>query len=212
MKEEEKYLHVNTDKEKCLAGTVAKGYRVVEVKAEPSGIVVRGPKHILENRQTIPCVPVDVSGLSASFTRTGKINEIIDKTPVFTNDLFKLIVTIDEELVETVIKTNIAILIPHDFMYQVKTKPTEIELKLKGPAESIKALKKEHFKVFIDVSNLYSDYRELKAGSSYPGVKLGFQLGKEAPRNIMVVEESLIPVTVEIAELPKEPTPPSPGQ
>jgi len=208
MREMEKNLRL--DAEKCSAGGPAKGYRIVEIKAEPSEILVRGPKYILQNRQSIPCAPVDISGATKSFSRAGKIAETIDNMPVSTNDSFRLMVTVDEGLVETTVKTNINILFPPDFAYQVKAKPQEIEVKLKGPAESLKALKKTDFNVFVNVANLYSNLKDVKPGS-YPGVTVEFQLSEKAPRGI-ILAEPLNPAMIEITELPKTTPSPSPGQ
>lgn len=208
MKEMEKNLRLDT--EKCSVGEPAKGYRIVEIRTDPSEVLVRGPKYILQNRQSIPCAPVDISGATKSFSRDGKITGVIDNMPVSTNDSFRLFVTVAEELVETTIKTNINILYPPDFSYQVKAKPQEIEVKLKGPAESLKALKKTDFTIFVNMANLYSNPKDVKPGS-YPGVAVEFQLSEKAPRGI-ILPEPLSPVMIEISELPKPTPPPSPGQ
>jgi YbbR domain-containing protein len=206
MKEMEKNLRLDT--EKCSVGEPAKGYRIVEIRTEPSEVLVRGPKYILQNRQFIPCAPIDISGATKSFSRAGKIPEAIDNMPVSTNDSFRIFVTVAEELVETTLKTNINILYPPDFAYQVKAKPQEIELKLKGPAESLKALKQTDFTVFVNMANLYSNPKDVKPGS-YPGVAVEFLLSEKAPRGI-ILPEPLSPVMIEISELPKPTPPPSP--
>jgi len=204
MRETEKNLRIDT--EKLFTGQVPKGYKIIEVKTEPSEILVKGPKHILHNRQLIPCQAIDISDVTRSFSRTGKIVESIDNLPVSTNDVFKITVTITEELVETTMKAGINVLLIPEFPFQVKAKPQEIEFKLKGPAESIKLLKKNDFNVFVNVASLYPNTKDVKPGS-YPGVNVEFQLSEKAPRGI-ILAEPLKPVMIEISELPKPIPPP----
>jgi hypothetical protein len=197
MKETEKHLRIDT--ENCWTGKPASGYRVSEVRAEPAEIMVRGPKSVLEAKSSIGCIPIDVSGATASFERDGRIQPTIENKPVVASQNFKLIVTIAEELKEIVMKTDINIVLPPDFPYKVKVKPRQAEVRLKGPPESIRLLKPSHFNVFVNVNTIYDDISQLIPGRSYPGVSLEFQLTDKAPKGI-ILADPLKPVAVDITE------------
>ncbi|MBI4834871.1 MAG: hypothetical protein HY811_08660 [Planctomycetes bacterium] len=197
MKEMEKYIIIDTDN--CWSGKPSSGYRVSEVWAEPAEIMVRGPKSVLETKSSIGCIPVDVSGATASFEREGRIQPTIENKPVVASQNFKLVITIAEELKETVLKTDINIVLPQDFAYKVKVKPKQAEVRLKGPPESIRLLKPTHFNVFVNINTIYENIADLVPGRSYPGVSLEFQLTDKAPKGI-ILAEPLKSVTVDITE------------
>ena len=171
---------------------------MAEVRVEPSEILVEGPKHILETLQTINCVPIDISGSTKSFTREGQIVSMIQNRPVRAKDSFKIVVVIGKELSEREIKVNVNIVIPPDFPYNVKTKPSEIKFKVKGPSESIQRLSPNHFNVFVNVANIYPDISDLKPGR-YPGVAVEVKLSKDIPEGI-VISEIIESIPVEIKE------------
>lgn len=180
-------LKVNIDD--CLAGNLAKGYEVVSVSAEPSQVLVHGPKHILQHHKEIPIVSIDISERTSSFTQPGRIVPTINKMPVWTKNEFTVTVNIKEQLFEQTFKAKINILLPPDFPYQVKTKPDELEIRLKGSALGIKRLKEHNIKVFVDVSSLYRNPKDIKPGNY--NIKVQFR----PPEGIILVEP-LSPVTL----------------
>jgi len=202
MKEEEKYLRVKSTG--CTEGEPAKGYEITEVKAEPSEILVHGPKHILDKLSEIPTKPLDVSGATASFSRPGDIVETVEGLQVSTSDAFRIIVNIAEKPEEIILKdVEVKILQPSDFPYLVNTKPKQLDLKFKVPKG--RKIEKGQVELFVNVGKLYSEQKDIKPGS-FPGVQVEFNLPPD-----IILAEPIKPVTIEISELPKPPPPPLPG-
>jgi YbbR domain-containing protein len=56
-----------------VRGTPAPGFAVRRVVAEPSSVLVRGPRSTIEERDRVETVPVDVSGLRATLTKSVKL-------------------------------------------------------------------------------------------------------------------------------------------
>lgn len=195
MQKAQRYLRLDT--KNCLKGNPLKGYQV-QVKTEPSEILVQGPKNILDAYNEIPIEPIDIQYRNSSFSQPGRIVGMLGGYTVWTEDSFIVRVEIKGGLDERKLKAKINVLQPQGFPYTVKVKPTEIEICLKGPAAALRHLKEQHFNVFVNISNLYSDPQNIKPGTFKPWLE--FALSPEAPEGISLAEP-LKQVTVEVMEL-----------
>lgn len=178
-------------------GVLPEGYEI-QVKTEPSEILVYGPKKIIALYKEIPIEPIDIEGRTSSFSLPGKIIKTLDGYPIWTEDSFIVRAEIIGGLEEKRIRSKINILQPQEFQYVVKIiKPTEIELKFKGPAEVIEDLKPHHVNVFVNISKLYSDPQNIKPGRFK--IQAEYSLAQDAPKDITLAEP-LNQVTVEVTE------------
>ncbi|MBI4712589.1 MAG: YbbR-like domain-containing protein [Planctomycetes bacterium] len=153
-KEASKFMRLKA--EDCISGALVKGYRVAGIKAIPSEILVKGPKHILDKYDKVPISRIDVTGRNSSFSQLGRIEATLDNEKIFTEDSFIVEVTINEEVIEQVLQIPISVLLPPNFPYRLELKPNEIGVKVKGPASGIKALKERHINLFVNISALYN--------------------------------------------------------
>lgn len=158
-KEANKFMRLKTDD--CLGGAPVKGYRVAGIKAIPSEILVKGPKHILDKYDKAPVARVDVTGRNSSFSQLGRIETTLENEKISTEDSFIVEVTINEEVIEQVLQIPINVLLPPNFPYRLELKPNEIGVKVKGPASGIKALKERHINLFVNISGLYTKLDEI---------------------------------------------------
>ncbi|MEK7450200.1 MAG: YbbR-like domain-containing protein [Planctomycetota bacterium] len=212
VKEDSKVMRIKTDD--CLQGSVAEGYRITRIKASPSEILVRGPKNILDNYNEIVPRKINISGRTASFSQEGHIPDVLDGQKITMDDKFIVEVTIQDILVEKIFKSNINVLLPAEFPYKVKINPEQVDLKLKLPQSVIDKFNEHHFNLFINVTSLYSQISDVKAGMTYnPSVE--FRLTPDAPGRDRIEEPKNLPqIKLDVLEqqIPPPPAPPPPEQ
>ena len=86
-------------------GTVREGYVIGNLKADPEGVTIRGPKSVINSINRV-CAEVDVSGLSESATLEATLilydanNNVIDQT-LLTNNLGDEGLSVEVELDQT---------------------------------------------------------------------------------------------------------------
>lgn len=171
----------------CWQGNPARGYTVVNVKTEPSDILVKGPKDILGKYNEVPMAKIDVSGRQGPFSQVGLIQDMLNGEKITTNESFSVMVDIQPEPVLKVLRSKINTLVLPDFPYKVAITPPEIEVKLQGSQESINKLKESHLNLFINVADLYTDPAELKPPMSFTA-DVRYTLTADAPPGIQLAE------------------------
>lgn len=160
---------------------------MVSIRSEPSEIVVKGPKDILDKYVEVPPVKIDVSGRKASFSQAGLIPELLEGERITSDESFIVTVDIQPEPLQKVLRSKINALVFPEFPYKITITPPEIEVKLQGPQDSINKLKENHLNLFINVAGLYSNLSELKPGMSFMA-HVQYMLTSDAPAGIQLAE------------------------
>jgi len=212
MREIVKPMKVKT--EGAVKGMPPKGYRVVNIVADPTEVSVRGPKNILDKYNEITTSKVDVTNANIDLSREVKI-EPLENVVLLTDERIVMKVFIDEDFTEEVRTVKINLLIPPDFPhFPIQIKPQEKALKFKGPASKIKELKPAHINLFVNVGELCPNPAEVKPPMTFaPKLELRFTsdefAGIELAEPLEQIKLEILPMPV---PAPSETTPEKPPE
>lgn len=160
----EKVLPVQVD----YRGSVRRGYRVVEARANPSEVKVTGPDGILEGMSEITTEPINLKGQQATFTEQAVLRPLSsfarESLPEVT-----VTVVIGRELKERVFeKVRVDILRNAIRFDQLRLEPREIDLYLKGPESIMDNLTAAALRVYVDIIGLEPGTWELPLHTAFP--------------------------------------------
>ena len=152
-------VRLETEARKSLAvnlfykGNPARGYFVAKTTTSPGGVLLRGPKRILDSLENISTHPIDVSGLSESFKKEITLDLLEDlevvtpKTPIMAE------ITISEEIL-TKSFPNIPVR-GNDAQHVYEITPPVVTIDVKGPATLLETLRSApDFRVYVDIKGL----------------------------------------------------------
>ncbi len=160
----EKVLPVKVD----YRGSVRRGYRVVEARANPSEVKVAGPAGILEGMSEITTEPINLKGQQTTFTDPAVLRPLSafarESLPEVT-----VTVVIGRELKERVFeKVRVDILRNVIRFDQLRLEPREIDLYLKGPESIMDNLTVSALRVYVDIIGLEPGTWELPLHTAFP--------------------------------------------
>jgi len=136
-----------------ISGNPAPGFEVVETKAKPSFIILRGSEKIVSQQKEILTKPIDVNGISESFQKEIVLDLLEGTTAPFISKPIRVEVQIKERIVSRKFQD-----IPVEGKgspYPYKITPPVINIEVKGPENVLEKLQKgKGIKVQIDLNAL----------------------------------------------------------
>lgn len=147
-------------------GSLAKGYRVVDLKVFPKKIYVRGPQSELEGVLQLKTADVNLSGVDSSRRIEVPIKDVGRMT---TYNLNMASVEVEvEPIVEQKVFSNLNITVLAPQGYAATVEPSKANLTLTGPTNIISELKASDIKIFADARELSAGKHSLKINANLP--------------------------------------------
>ncbi len=136
-----------------LTGKPAKGFMVVEAKAKPITVILRGSKDTLSRMDKVSTKPINIKGLSGSFKKKVALDLVENLKLVDASKFILANVFIKEQLTT---KTFDNIPVRGDgSLYVYHITPPVITIKVKGPANMIEKLYgNQSVLVYVDLKGL----------------------------------------------------------
>ena len=133
-------------------GVPAEGYRLLNVSVQPNSILVTGPPAVLEELRALRTEPIDISGLTASFTQQ---LPLVLPDGVFLDEVQPVFVSVEIEPILTSAVLSVAPEIRglgRGLTYTVD--PPEVRLFLFGPLPVLDSIDERDVRVTLDLLNL----------------------------------------------------------
>ena len=136
-----------------LIGRPAKGFMVVDTKAKPISVFLRGPEDTLSQMDKISTKPINIKGLSGSFKKEVALDlvenfKLIDSSKIILANVFI------EERLTTKLFDNIPVQ-GNGSLYGYRITPPVITIKVKGPVNMIEKLYGSNgIQVYVDLKGL----------------------------------------------------------
>jgi YbbR domain-containing protein len=133
-------------------GVPAEGYRLLNVSVQPNSILVTGAPAVLEELRALRTEPIDISGLTASFTQQ---LPLVLPDGVFLDEVQPVFVTVEIEpiLTSAVLSVSPEIRgLGRGLTYTVD--PPEVRLFLFGPLPVLDSIDERDVRVTLDLLNL----------------------------------------------------------
>lgn len=156
-------------------GTVAPGYGVIEVKAEPEVITICGQSSDIANISliNIPAEELDISGLTKSLTKTINVEQYLpENLKVLSSDGGNVKVTVSiKKVSEKTVKVNVSDItiknlsagLSYSFVDDNSLPVSSVEIKVYGQEDDLKNISGSDIKVIIDASDLDTGKQHVKA-------------------------------------------------
>lgn len=152
-------------------GKAAKGYEI-EKAIEPKSMVVKGPASELNDLESIPTTPVDISGITKDVTRMVELDSTLIK-PVSPQPIVVTLKAVREMAQKSVANVPIRVLKLAGAPLEVKVNPDKATVRIRGPKELLTTIGADDIVLSIDVSNLTKGKYQLVAQADLPpNVKL----------------------------------------
>jgi len=152
-------VHLETEARKevdvtvFFKGTPAPGYFISKTSTAPSGVLLRGPKHVLDKIKNVSTYPIDVTDVSESFKKeisldlSNGLEVLSPKTPILAE------ISVSEEIL-TKIFPDISVK-GNDSQHTYEITPPVITISVKGPAKLLESLSTSpDFNVYVDIKGL----------------------------------------------------------
>jgi YbbR domain-containing protein len=133
-------------------GIPAEGYRLLNVSVQPNSILVTGPPTVLENLRALRTEPIDISGLTESFTQ--QLPLVLPEN-VSLDEVQPIIVFVEIEPILTSAVMNTAPEVRglgRGLTYTID--PPEVRIFLFGPLPALDSLDERDVRVTLDLLNL----------------------------------------------------------
>ena len=134
-------------------GTPAPGYFISKTSTAPRGVLLRGPKHVLDKVKNVSTHPIDVTDVSESFKKeisldlSNGLEVLSPKTPILAE------ITVSEEIL-TKLFPDITVQ-GNDSKHTYEITPPVITIIVKGPAKLLESLSTSpDFNVYVDIKGL----------------------------------------------------------
>lgn len=171
-----KELPISTDIEDVVQGTPAEGYEVTSVTIQPEAVTVAADQELLDNLTELLIQPVDVSGLSQTFSQRTRIATLTDFRDISTEQVY-VTVTIEEVQQSAWADVNLTFInIPDDMSCTFTS--ADFRVLVTGPASRVQALTESGVEAVVDVSGLSAGEYMLPItvdAELYPGLTLEFE-------------------------------------
>lgn len=160
-----------------IVGRTRGSYRLGEVEVEPDEVTVSGPENVMENLESIPTEPIDVTGRVRSFEKQVQLrpeNSLINynldgpvtvSVPIQAERVEKTLDEVEVSAVNTTYRTDVS--------------PEALEVTLQGPRSVIEDLDSESIHAVVDISR----EDDLSPGTFEKKVEL-----RNLPSNVELVE------------------------
>ena len=166
-----KELPISTDIEDVVQGTPAEGYEVTSVTIQPEAVTVAADQELLDNLTELLIQPVDVSGLSQTFSQRTRIATLTDFQDRYVT------VAIEEIQQSAWAEVNLTFVnIPDDMSCTFTS--ADFRALITGPASRVQALVGSGVEAVVDVSGLSAGEYTLPItvdAELYPGLTLEFE-------------------------------------
>lgn len=177
-----KELPISTDIEDVVQGTPAEGYEVTSVTIQPEAVTVAADQELLDNLTELLIQPVDVSGLSQTFSQRTRIATLTDFRDISTEQVY-VTVNIEEVQQSAWAEVNLTFInIPDDMSCTFTS--ADFRVLVTGPTSRVQALVESGVEAVVDVSGLSAGEYTLPItvdAELYPGLTLEFE-----PANVEV--------------------------
>lgn len=134
-----------------IAGEQDPSYQVGNVTVSPETVVVQGPRDAIEQLDSVPTQPIDVSDREESFVTDVQLRP---KSPLIRYELdapVEVSVTIEvEKLERTVEEVEIR---PVNTTYTVRVNPGSVDVVVRGPRGAVESLDSEELFAVVDLSD-----------------------------------------------------------
>ena len=171
-----KELPISTDIEDVVQGTPAEGYEVTSVTIQPEAVTVAADQELLDNLTELLIQPVDVSGLSQTFSQRTRIATLTDFQDISTEQVY-VTVAIEEIQQSAWAEVNLTFVnIPDDMSCTFTS--ADFRALITGPASHVQALVESGVEAVVDVSGLSAGEYTLPItvdAELYPGLTLEFE-------------------------------------
>ncbi|HIQ83870.1 MAG TPA: hypothetical protein IAA52_12330 [Candidatus Pullichristensenella stercorigallinarum] len=171
-----KELPISTDIEDVVQGTPAEGYEVTSVTIQPEAVTVAADQELLDNLTELLIQPVDVSGLSQTFSQRTRIATLTDFQDISTEQVY-VTVAIEEIQQSAWAEVNLTFVnIPDDMSCTFTS--ADFRALITGPASRVQALVESGVEAVVDVSGLSAGEYTLPItvdAELYPGLTLEFE-------------------------------------
>jgi YbbR domain-containing protein len=149
----EKEITKNLPVRISLTGKPAKGFAVVDTRAEPASVLLRGSVDALGPMDNVSTKQLNITGLSGSFKKKVALDLKESLKRANSSEIILAHVVIREQVVDKIFK-NILV-IGKQTPYKYRITPSTITLKVKGPSNLIESLSEDRgIEVYIDLEGL----------------------------------------------------------
>lgn len=148
-----KELPVSNTIEDVVTGRVAEGYAITEISIQPEAITVAAEQSLLDGISELLLEPVDVEGLSQSFSARAKVSRLSDFKNM-SNEQVYVNVTIAEEQASAWIDNTILTFVGKAEDLQLEWQPGSIQVYVTGPRSVVEALKQDGIPITVNLADL----------------------------------------------------------
>ncbi|MBN1931174.1 MAG: hypothetical protein JW786_06145 [Desulfobacterales bacterium] len=136
-----------------FSGNPVEGFFVASAVSQPSSVILRGPKPMLDSIEKIFTKPINLRGLSESFKIEIPLDLAENLYIISSSTIILAEISIEEEIIKKKFE-NIPV-VCEDTSYNCLITPPTINIEVKGPTNILKKLQiKNDIKVYLDLKNL----------------------------------------------------------
>jgi len=154
-----KHVTVSADPAISTVGVAAEGYQVAKVEIEPAVVTVAGEQDLLDALDAITIEPVDVTGVSQSFSTVASVSSVKDLQYVSSAQVTVKVYM--EEILTTARFENVPVIARGQTLEHDVTVSGYVEIKVSGPHTAISALTVGDLYAYVDVSGLAAGQYDL---------------------------------------------------
>ena len=146
-----KELPVSTEIENVVSGRVADGYAISEITIQPESVTVAADQSLLDGISEMLIEPVNVEGLSQSFSARAKISKLSDFKNISTEQVYVNITIAEEDVSEWISNTALTFVGKNEKL-QLEWQKTELQVYVTGPKSAVEALKQDGIPVTVNLT------------------------------------------------------------
>ncbi len=181
-----------------IRGRPAEGYQLMGFRSTPERVRVSGPVSYLENIEGVVSEPIDISGVSSSFTQRVLLKAESEKVRFVDKNTALIFIEIKQRIEEKLVMVQV---IASTGFQGIEFKPTRVEVLLKGPAIQLRKIDETSLWAGIELSE-YSP-GEYEIVPEIKDLPRGIEALQIIPRKVNVMIPA-IPTQVPAAQEEKE--------
>jgi len=170
-----------------VLGVPAKGYELVEVRAYPENVRVRGAKSLVEELKAVRTTSLDITGLDRSITRKVELIPPGEQIQLVEQPKIEVRAIIRERHEQKRLSSVQVYVLP--VVQGAEVEPKTVDLVLDGPLSIIRSLEKDEVQALVNVQELRPGEDKLKVSVKLPE---GVSLIKVVPEEVRVVNPGKI--------------------
>lgn len=148
-----KELPVSNDIEDVVTGRVADGYTISEITIQPESITVAAEESLLDGISELMLEPVNVDGLSQSFSARAKVSRLSDFKNMSNEEVY-VNITITEETVSEWIDNTVLTFVGKAENLNLEWQPGSVQVYVTGPRSVVEALKETGIPVTVNLTDM----------------------------------------------------------